>query len=120
MLYEREDKSARSDVPTRKMVIMEYKIVNTIQGPAVIGEDEVLFFNQHGQLLDYYEADPEFLVKAKRFISQGLVETAKDIAHSLYEPVLGGDLSPTLYGYMNALRFITDFEQRFLPSVLKS
>lgn len=99
---------------------MEYKIVNTIQGPAVIGDDEVLFFNQHGQLLDYYESDPEFLATAKRFISQGLVETAKDIAHGMFEPVVGGDLTQALYGYTNAVRGIADFEYRFLPSVIKS
>lgn len=99
---------------------MEYKLVTTVHGPAVLGEDEVVFFNQHPQLLDYLEADPEFLVKAKRFISQGVVETAKDIALGMFEPVVGGDLITPLHGYVNAVRYISDFEQRFLPSVFKS
>jgi hypothetical protein len=102
------------------MVKMEYKIVSTIQGPAVIGEDEVLFFNQHGQLLDYADSDPEFVLKAKQFISDGIVTTANNLAKSMFEPVIGGDLTQDLYGYVNAMRFISEFEHRFLPSVNKN
>jgi len=96
---------------------MEYKFVTTIQGPVVQGEDEILFFNQFGQLLDYADADPEFVFKAKEFIADGLMEYAANVANSLTVPVIGGDQTPALYGFINAVGQVKQFENNYLPSV---
>lgn len=96
---------------------MEYKFVNTIQGPVIQGEDEVLFLNQHAQMLDYYEADPEFLKKVKAFVADNLVEMAQNVALGLTQPVLGGDLSQGVYGYIGAVNHLIQFERNYLPMV---
>lgn len=98
---------------------MEYKFVTTIQGPVVQGEDEVLFFNQFGQLLDYAEADPEFLNKAKDYVAAGLREVADNVAEGLTAPVVGGDQTPYLYGFISAIGHLKQFEHNFLRNVGK-
>ena len=117
VFYERKDKVARCNLSSRKMVIMEYKFVTTFQGPVVQGEDEILFFNQFGQLLDYADSDPEFVLKAKEFIADGLMEYAANVANSLTVPVIGGDQTPALYGFINAVGQVKQFEHNYLPSV---
>lgn len=119
MLYEREDKGARCNVPPRKVVIMEYKFVTTFQGPVVQGEDEILFFNQFGQLLDYVDEDPEFLAKAKAYVADELIEYATNVANSLTIPVVGGDQTPALYGFISAIGHLKQFEHNYLRSVGK-
>lgn len=99
---------------------MEYKFVQTTQGPVIVGDDEVLFFSQFGPLVDYVDADPEFLTKAKVYVADGLMAVAADVANSLSMAVVGGDLTSTLYGYVNALNQIKQFEFGYLPSVSKS
>lgn len=98
---------------------MEYKFVTTIQGPVVQGEDEILFFNQFGQLLDYVEEDPEFLNKAKVYVSEGLREVAANVADSLTTPVVGGDQNPVLYGFISAIGHLKQFEHNYLRTVGK-
>ena len=99
---------------------MEYKFMQTIQGPVVHGDDEILFFNEFGPLLDYVTEDPEFLPKAKQFISDGLLSFANTLATSMFQPVVGVDSTQTIYGYITALNNIKQFEQNYLPSVLKN
>lgn len=96
---------------------MEYKFVTTIQGPVVQGEDEILFFNQFGQLLDYVEEDPEFLNKAKEYVAAGLRDVVSNVADSLTVPVVGGDQTPSLYGFINAVSHLKQFEHNYLRHV---
>jgi len=96
---------------------MEYKFIATVHGPAVLGENEVLFFNQFQPLLDYYEEDPEFLIKAKLFIADSLRTNATILADSLTVPQVGSDLVGPIHGAMSALNAISQFEHHFLPSI---
>ena len=98
---------------------MEYKFVTTIQGPIVQGEDEILFFNQFGQLLDYVEEDPEFLTKAKAYVAEGLRTVSANIADSLTADVVGGDQTPALYGFISAVSHLKQFEHNYLRHVGK-
>jgi hypothetical protein len=98
---------------------MEYKFVTTIQGPVVQGEDEILFLNQFGQLLDYVEEDPEFLDKVKDYVASGLRDVASSVADSLTVPVVGGDQTPALYGFISAVSHLKQFEHNYLRSVGK-
>jgi hypothetical protein len=88
---------------------MGYKFVKTVQGPAIQGDDEILF--------DYHDEHPLFLEEAKKFLSDGLKAIAGDIADGMFFPVVGGDQTRALYGYMDAIRSIGEFEFRFLPSI---
>lgn len=90
---------------------MEYKFVRTVNGPVVLGEDEVLFFSQFGPLQDYAEADPEFIQKAKVFISDSIVELAEQLATSIHMPVVGHEYFAALPMYTTAAHQITNFEQ---------
>jgi hypothetical protein len=99
------------------MVIMDYKLVRTINGPAVMGEDEVVYLSQHQLLLDYYDADPEFVTKVKTFIQSELVDLSTNLGNSLFVPVVGGDLAQPLFGYISAINNLRQFEYQFLPSV---
>lgn len=119
MLYERKNKGARSIVPCKKVVNMEYKFVATIQGPVVQGEDEILFFNEFGPLLDYVDEDPEFVSKAKAFVADGLVELSSTLAQSLTAQVVGAEAQQALYGYISAANHLKQFEGSYLPSVHK-
>jgi hypothetical protein len=96
---------------------MDYKFIETIHGPAVLGEDEVVYFTQPQELLDYLDADPEFLTKAKLFVSEGFKETATQMADSLTKQVIGGDRSQAIYGYVNAVQHLHRFEFQFLPGL---
>jgi hypothetical protein len=98
---------------------MEYKFVTTFQGPVVQGEDEILFFNQFGQLLDYVDEDPQFLDKAKAYVAAGLREVSTNVADSLTVDVVGGDQAPALYGFINAVGHLKQFEHNYLRSVGK-
>ena len=96
---------------------MEYKFVRTTTGPAVIGEDEVLFLGDFGALMDYIDADPEFVVKAKTFVAEGLREIAGNIADGMFATVVGGEQTQALYGYINSVRQLQELERNFLPAV---
>lgn len=95
---------------------MEYKFVQTIHGPVVHGDDEILFFNEFGPLLDYLDEDPEFISKAKEFIGNGLMTSTQNLVTSMTQQVVG-DSSQIIYGYITALNNIKQFEQNYLPSV---
>lgn len=82
---------------------MEYKFVRTINGPAVMGDDEVLFFSQVVPLQDYVDSDPEFLNKAKVFVSEALVDLAEILATSLHAPVVGVEYAMSLPTYVSAV-----------------
>jgi hypothetical protein len=90
---------------------MEYKFVRTVSGPVVLGEDEVLFFSQFGPLQDYVEADPEFIQKAKVFLSESIVELAEQLATSIHMPVVGQEYFAALPMYTTAAHQLTNFEQ---------
>lgn len=90
---------------------MEYKFVRTVTGPAVLGEDEVLFFSQYGPLQDYADADPEFIQKARVFLSDSIVELAEQLAASLHMPVVGQEYFASLPYYLTAAQQLTTFEQ---------
>lgn len=96
---------------------MEYKFIETIQGPVVQGEDEILFFTQFGPLLDYVDADPAFIEKAKAFVSEGLTRATESLVTSMSKPVVGGDPSPLVYGYVSAVNHLNQFVNSYLPSV---
>jgi len=97
-------------LPSRKVVIMEYKFVRTVAGPVVVGDDEVLFFSQLGPLQDYVDADPEFIQKAKVFISDSIVDLAEQLAASLHVPVVGHEYYMSLPMYVSAVQQINNFE----------
>ena len=90
---------------------MNYKFVHTIHGPAVVSGDEVLFFHQFVPLMDYADADPEFIPKAKAFIAEELVWMAQLLANSLSVPTVGVEYGFTLPTYVSAINSINNFEQ---------
>jgi hypothetical protein len=90
---------------------MEYKFIHTSQGPAVISEDEVIFFNQFVPLTDYADADPEFLAKARAFIAEELVGMAQILATSLSSPAIGVEYGMALPTYVTAIYHLNNFEQ---------
>jgi hypothetical protein len=96
---------------------MAYKFVHTIQGPLIQGDDEILYFNQFQEMIDYHDEDPAFCENAKKFLADNLRNTANNIADSLFHAVVGGDQTNAIYGYINAIRQIGEFEYRFLPSI---
>lgn len=96
---------------------MEYKFVETVQGPVVQGEDEILFLSQFGPLLDYVEADPEFVAKAQAFVSEGLAKATEVLLDSLHQPVVGGDPAQLVYSYVSAVNQLKQFVGHYLPSV---
>jgi hypothetical protein len=99
------------------MVNMEYKFVQTIHGPVVSGDDEILFFNEFGPLLDYVEEDPEFINKAKDFIGDNLMAITANLVNSMSQPVVGADNTQAIYGFITAINNIKQFEQHYLPSI---
>jgi len=90
---------------------MDYKFVHTVHGPAVVSEDEVVFFHQFAPLMDYADADPEFVLKAKAFIAEELVGMAQLLANSLSAPTVGVDYGMALPTYVTAIHHINNFEQ---------
>jgi hypothetical protein len=70
---------------------MEYKLVSTVNGPAVMGEDEIVFFHQFGALADYVDSDPQFFDKAQAFIIENMREESDLMIRSLSEDVVGND-----------------------------
>jgi len=96
---------------------MAHKFVKTVQGPVIQGEDEILFFSQFQEMVDYHDEDPNFLADSKKFLAEGLKSIAADIADAMFVPVVGGDQTRALYGYMDAIRSMGEFEYRFLPSL---
>lgn len=97
---------------------MAYKFMHTVQGPLIQGDDEILYFSQFQEMVDYNDEDPDFCKNAKQFLADNLKKTAGDIADSLFYPVVGGDQTNAIYGYINAIRQIGEFEYRFLPSIV--
>jgi hypothetical protein len=96
---------------------MEYKFIRTVHGPAVLGEDEVLFLSQFQQLVDYIDSDPEFLEKAKKHVSDEIRQMGNDIADSLFKAVVGGDQSQVLHMYLSSLNMLSQLEFSFIPSL---
>jgi hypothetical protein len=90
---------------------MEYKFMHTINGPAVVSEDEVIFFHQSVALMDYADADPDFVTKAKAFIAEEIVGMAQLLANSLSGPTVGVEYGMALPTYVTAIHHINNFEQ---------
>lgn len=110
MHYELKGKSRRGNLPSGKVVIMEYKFVRTISGPAVIGDDEVLFFGQVAALQDYVDSDPEFIAKARLFVSESIMDLAEILATSLHSPVAGVDYAMSLPMYVSAVQHLANLQ----------
>lgn len=89
---------------------MEYKFANTSNGPVVVGEDEILFFNQLGPLQDYIDADPEFFTKAYDFFEVNMREQADHILLGLKQDVVGGDWMSLFHLYYGAATQLKRFE----------
>jgi hypothetical protein len=90
---------------------MDYKFMHTANGPAVVSEDEVVFFNQFVPLRDYVDADPEFVLKAKAFLAEEIVGMAQLLANSLTTPTVGVEYGMALPTYVTAIHHINNFEQ---------
>jgi hypothetical protein len=90
---------------------MDYKFMHTANGPAVVSEDEVVFFNQSVALLDYADADPDFVAKAKAFLAEEIVGMAQLLANSLTTPTVGVEYGMSLPTYVTAIYHINNFEQ---------
>ena len=99
-----------------KVVKMEYQFVHTVHGPAVKGEDEVLFFHQIPQLVDYADSDPEFFEKARSFIKETILEFANRAVANMYEPTAGFEQSMTIGTYMNAIELLFRLEHETKPA----
>lgn len=95
---------------------MEYQFIATIHGPAIMGEGEVVYFNQHGQMLDYADADPEFLSKAKDFLAETIRDLANTVADSLTKPVVNQEIAMSLPMYVIAIQHLGAFEHRLQNS----
>jgi hypothetical protein len=89
---------------------MEYSFVRTTNGPAVVSADEVLFFTQYVALQDYVEDDPEFIFKAKAFLSEAIVDLAETLAMSLHTAVAGVEFALSIHQYIAAIHHINNFE----------
>lgn len=89
---------------------MEYSFVRTVNGPAVVSDDEILFFTQFVALQDYVENDPEFIFKAKAFLSEALVDLAETLAMSLHTATVGVDFAMSIHHYVSAIHHINGFE----------
>jgi hypothetical protein len=89
---------------------MEYSFVRTVNGPAVVSAEEIVFFTQYVALQDYVEADPEFLFKAKAFLSEAIVDLAETLAMSLHTAVVGVDFAMSIHHYISAIHHLNNFE----------
>jgi hypothetical protein len=109
--YEPKSEDRRGDLSSEEVVTMEYKFVRTMSGPAVVGDDEVLFFSQVVPLQDYVDSDPEFLTKAKMFVSEAIVDLAETLATSLHTAVVGVDYAMSLPTYVTAIHHLATLEK---------
>jgi hypothetical protein len=70
---------------------MEYKLMMTLNGPVVVGEDEVVYFHEYGPLQDYIDLDPKFFAKAFEFLSNNMREQSGMLLQSIEEEIPGHD-----------------------------
>lgn len=91
---------------------MEYTFEQTINGPVVVGDGDILFFNQYQQLWEYAMGDELFFVKARDFLKKVLTEMHEiaiavvEHGESYGEEVLGG-----IYHYIQASTYLRNFER---------
>ena len=89
---------------------MEYQFVHTVHGPALSGDEEVLFFHQLPQLVDYADSDPEFFDKARAFFEES-IRTLSDLAISnMHVPTAGFEQAITIGNYVNAIELLLRLE----------
>lgn len=91
---------------------MEYKFASTVNGPVVVGEDEVLFFQQYGPLQDYIDEDPEFFTKAYEFLQVNMREQADQIIKSLTEDVMDLDWMASFHQFYGAAKSLKEYERQ--------
>jgi hypothetical protein len=90
---------------------MEYKFMSTSNGPAVVAEDEIVFFFEYGPLQDYIDEDPEFFNKAFDFIKKILAEQYEFIVQSVTEDVPGNDWMNRFNNFYSAAVNLRQFQQ---------
>lgn len=90
---------------------MEYKFASTVNGPVVVGEDEVLFFQQYGPLQDYIDSDPEFFTKAYEFFQVNMREQADQIIKSMTEQVMDLDWMNSFHQFYGAAKSLKEYER---------
>lgn len=89
---------------------MEYKFLSTINGPVVVGDEEVIFFHEFGPLQDYIDSDPEFFKKAYEFLSDNMRQQADLVLESLTKDVVGGDWVNRFNLFYGAFQALKQFE----------
>lgn len=72
---------------------MSYYFTKTLQGPAVVGEDEVVFFHEYEVLKKYIDAD--FFERAYEFCAKTIEEHAALLSEMI--------LKDKMYNYKHAL-----------------
>jgi hypothetical protein len=90
---------------------MEYKFMSTTNGPAVVAEDEIVFFFEYGPLQDYIDEDPEFFNKAFDFFKEVLAEQYEFIVQSVTEDVPGNDWMNRFNNCYSAAVNLRQFQQ---------
>lgn len=106
-------------MPSWKVVKMEYKFVRTVQGPVVVGEDEVVFLHER-QVVDYVESDQEFFVKAKSFIAEAIKDYSAMLIENFETPVVGIELALSLPAYVHASQTLARLESEYFQHHRKS
>lgn len=89
---------------------MEYKFERTVQGPVLVGDDEVLFLHQFGGLQDYIDADPEFFTKAFDFCQQAIREYGNAMADAVTQDVPGLEYALNIMSYWAAVDGLRRFK----------
>ena len=89
---------------------MDYRFERTAHGPAVVGEDEIVFFHQFAQLHDYVNEDPEFFTKAYDFCQTVITEYGEILAKGIKESVVGADQATSIVAYWAAADNLRRFE----------
>lgn len=90
---------------------MEYQFVRTMNGPMMVGYEEVLTLHQWPQMMDYYNADPEFIAKAQQFLENAIKDFSEIAILSIREPVMGLEYVRTLPQYLVAIDALKGFEK---------
>jgi hypothetical protein len=81
---------------------MEYRFQRTLNGPVLVGEDEVLFLHENGAIEDYIDSDPDYYDKALAFIQETISEYGQMLAKGITEGVPGIEYAMNIMSYWTA------------------
>lgn len=89
---------------------MSYYFTKTLQGPAVVGSDEVVFFHEYEVLEKYIDAD--FFERAYGFCAKVVKEHAAKMSEMIIKGKPENDEHPlSLMAYWEASRYLKELEK---------